>query len=73
MARGSIVWGCRVCGTRKTRGACKHGGGYSIIHPVERWDPKQERFIKSQKWEIEAGKSGSGKEREGTSFDARTK
>jgi len=73
VARGSIVWRCQVCGTKKTRGACKHDGGYSIIYPVDHWDPEQGRVIKGQKWEIEAGKSGSGKEREGTSFDARTK
>ncbi len=51
MARGSIVWRCQVCGTRMTRGACKHDGGYSVIYPVERWDPEQGRVIKGQKWE----------------------
>jgi integrase len=50
MARGSIVWRCNGCGTKKTR--CKHKGGrYAIIYPIQRWDVKQGRIVKGQKWE----------------------
>ena len=56
MARRSIVWRCPVCGTKtcgiNSGGACEHEGGrYAIIYPMQRWDPKQGRVVKRQKWE----------------------
>lgn len=50
MAQGSIIWRCRECGNCSS--ACKHKGGrYAIAYPVQKWDPKQGRVVKAQKWE----------------------
>ena len=51
MARGSIVWLCQVCGTKKMRSVCRHNGAYSIIDPVQHCDSEHGRVVNGQMWE----------------------
>jgi len=51
MARGSIIWRCKVCGSRKKK--CEHKAGrYVVIYQVERWDAEQRTMVKTQKWDL---------------------
>jgi integrase len=60
MARGSIVWRCRICGTRKTRGTCRHEGAqYSLVYLIPRWDAERGCVVKARKWET----AGTDKDR----------
>ena len=58
MAQGSIICRCRICGNL-SNGACQHKGGrYAIAYPVQKWDARQGRVVKAQKWESVKGQKG---------------